>query len=150
MRKGLDASRATGAAWRTLYWLALLASVHGRLGQAQEGVVVIAEALAFVARTGERFWEAELRRLNGQLLLQANQANEPEAEACFRTAIEIARSRKARSLELRAAASLARLWRHQGKPEAARDLLTPVYGWFTEGFDTQDLKDAKALLDELA
>ena len=128
----------------------MLAGACGRLGQAQEGLVATAEALAQVDRSGERFWEAELQRLKGQLLLQADPANQAEAEACFHRALEIARSQKARSWELRAATSLARLWRDQGKPEAARALLAPVYEWFTEGFETADLKDAKALLNELA
>ena len=150
MRKGLDAARATGAVLWTPYWLALLASVHGRLGQAQEGLVATAEALTEVARTGERFWEAELQRLKGQLLLQADPANQPEAEACFHRAIDIARSQKARSWELRAATSLARLWQGQGRPDDARELLSPHYDWFTEGFETADLKAAKALLDALA
>jgi predicted ATPase len=128
----------------------LLASVHGRLDRAEEGLVATAEALTEVARTGERFWEAELHRLKGQLLLASDAANEPKAEACFHRAIEIARSQKAKSWELRAATSLARLWRDQGKPEHAHELLALIYGWFTEGFDTADLKDAKELLDELA
>jgi predicted ATPase len=142
MRQGLDASRATGANLITPYWLALLASAHGRLGQAKEGLAATTEALAEVARTGERFWEAELHRLNGQLLLECDAANEAEAEACFHRAIETARAQKARSWELRAATSLARLWRDQGKPEEARELLAPVYDWFTEGFDTADLRAA--------
>jgi predicted ATPase len=150
MRQGLDASRATGADLVAPYWLALLASVHGRLDRAEEGLVATAEALTEVARTGERFWEAELHRLKGQLLLASDAANEPKAEACFHRAIEIARSQKAKSWELRAATSLARLWRDQGKPEHAHELLALIYGWFTEGFDTADLKDAKELLDELA
>ncbi len=115
----------------------------------QEGLVATAEALADVARSGERFWEAELHRLKGQLLLENDAANKPDAEACFRSAIEIARLQEARSWELRAATSLARLWRGQSKPDDARDLLAPIYDWFTEGFDTPDLKDAKALLNEL-
>ena len=127
----------------------MLASVHGRLGQAEEGLVATAEALTEVARTGERFWEAELQRLKGQLLLQADPANQPEAEACFHRAIAIARSQKARSWELRAATSLARLWRDQGKPDAARELLAPVYDGFTEGFETADLEAAHELLNEL-
>ncbi len=150
MRQSLAASRATGANLLTPYWLALLADVHGRLGQAEEGLVATAEALTEMARTGERFWEAELQRLKGQLLLQADPANQPEAEACLRRAIEIARSQKARSWELRAATSLARLWRDQGDPEKARALLARVYDWFTEGFETADLKAAGHLLDELA
>jgi predicted ATPase len=128
----------------------LTASVHGRLGWAQEGLVATAEALTLVARTGERFWEAELQRLKGELLLQANLANQPEAEACFQRSIQIARAQNARSWELRAATSLARLWRDRGRPDDARELLSPLYDWFTEGFDTPDLRDAKALLDELA
>jgi predicted ATPase len=150
MRKSLDATRAIGAALLTPYWLALLASVHGRLGQVEEGLVATADALTEVARTGERFWEAELQRLKGRLLLQADPTNPPEAEACFHRAIEIARAQKAKSWELRATTSLARLWRDQGNRDAARKLLAPVYDWFTEGFDTADLKDAKELLNELA
>ena len=115
----------------------------------KEGLVATANALTEVARTGERFWEAELQRLKGQLLLQAGSTSAPEAEACFHRAIEIARSQNARSWELRAATSLARLWAGQGKRAQAHDLLAPVYGWFTEGLDTADLQDAKALLDEL-
>ncbi len=148
MRGAIDASRATGAGLFMPYWLALLASVHGRLDQAQEGLVANAEALAQVDRTGERFWEAELHRFKGQLLLENDAANESEAEACFHRAIEIARAQEAKSWELRATTSLARLWHAQGKPEEARELLAPVYGWFTEGFDTADLIAAKALLDD--
>jgi predicted ATPase len=136
----------------TPYWLALLASIHGRLGQAEEGLVATAEAMTEVARSGERFWEAELQRLKGQLLLQADPANKPEAEACFHRAIEIARSQMARSWELRAATSLAHSLT-SGAPKEKRaqahELLAPVYGWFTEGFNTADLQEGKALLDEL-
>jgi adenylate cyclase len=149
MLEGLDAARATGASAWTPYYLALLASTHGRLGQPQEGLVAVTEALDHVARTGERCWEAELNRLQGQLLLQEDLANQAEAEACFHRAIEIAQSQKARSWELRAATSQARFWHDQGKPDDARDLLAPIYDWFTEGFDTADLRDAKALLDAL-
>jgi predicted ATPase len=104
-----------------------------------------------VGKTGERFWEAELHRLKGELLLaQAGTRHQvQEAEACFHQALSIARHQQAKSLELRAAMSLARLWQHQGKHNVAPELLTPIYGWFTEGFDTADLQDAKALLDEL-
>jgi predicted ATPase len=132
------------------YWLVLLASAHGRCGQPQEGLATVTEALDAVVRSGERCWEAELHRLQGQLLLQKDAANQAEAEACFHRAIEFARAQKAKSWELRAATSLARLWRDQGKPEHAHELLALIYGWFTEGFDTADLKDAKELLDELA
>jgi adenylate cyclase len=149
MRQGLDASRATGAGLLAHYWLLLLAGVHRRFGQVQEGLAVTAEALAEVTRTGERFWEAELHRLRGLLLLDADAANQAEVEACFQRAIEIARAQKAKSLELRAATSLATLWRDQGKRAEAVDLLAPVYAWFTEGFETADLKEAKALIDQL-
>jgi class 3 adenylate cyclase/predicted ATPase len=149
MRKGIDASQATGASLITPYWLALLASVHGRLGQAEDGLVVTNEALAQVARTSERFCEAELNRLKGELLLQCDAANEMEVEACFLNAIEIARAQGAKSWELRAATSLSRLWQQQGRLGEACELLTPAYTWFTEGFDTVDLKEARSLLDEV-
>ena len=149
IRQGLDASRATGASLLTPYWLVLLASVHGRMNQPEDGLVATVEALDELARTGERCWEAELHRLKGQLLLQADAASQPEAEACFLRAIEIARAQNAKSWELRAATSLARLWRDQGKPADARNLLAPIYAWFTEGFDTADLRQAKVLLEDL-
>jgi predicted ATPase len=103
-----------------------------------------------VDTTGERWYAPELNRLKGELLLQQNSDNQREAETCFHHAIRIAQSQQAKSWELRATTSLARLWQQQGKRQEAHDLLAPVYGWFTEGFDTADLKDAKALLDELA
>jgi predicted ATPase len=116
------------------------------VGQTAEGLDAIAEALALVASTNERFYEAEIYRVKGELLLKHGGSNTgAEAERCFRQALDIARVQSAKSWELRSATSLARLWRDQG-----RDLLAPVYGWFTEGFDTADLKDAKALLDELS
>ncbi len=149
IRNGIDAARATGAGIIKPFWLALLASAYGRNSQPQEGLVATTEALTGLERTGERFWEAELHRLKGELLLESDATNEPEAEVCFHRAIEIARSQKAKSWELRAATSLARLWCGQIKPDDARDILAPVYDWFTEGFDTSDLKDAKALLDEM-
>src|SRR5262249_6829107 len=97
----------------------------------------------------ERFWEAEVHRLRGVLLLRQPGAPPAEAETCFQQALNVARRQEAKSLELRAARSLAHLWQQQGKRQEARDLLAPIYGWFTEGFDTADLQDAKALLDEL-
>ena len=109
----------------------------------------MAEALAFVQRTEERVYEAELYRLQGELLLQQSQAQQREAETCFHRALDIARMQHAKSWELRAATSLARLWQGQGKRKEARELLGSVYNWFTEGFDTADLKDAKGLMDEL-
>jgi predicted ATPase len=111
---------------------------------------VLAEALTHVNTTGERWYEPELYRLKGALLLQQTSDNATVAETCFHHALEIARNQQARSLELRAATSLARLWQQHGKRQAAHDLLAPVYHWFTEGFDTADLKDARALLDALA
>jgi predicted ATPase len=105
------------------------------------------EGLALADVTGEHFWDAELHRLTGTVLLAENKLD--EGEASLQHAIHIAQAQQAKSLELRASASLARLWRDQGKPQQARELLAPVYGWFSEGFDTLDLKEAKALLDEL-
>jgi predicted ATPase len=111
---------------------------------------VLAEALTHADNTGECCYEAELHRLKGELRLQQSSDNHPEAESCFHHALDIARTQQAKSLELRAATSLARLWQQQGKRQEAHDLLAPVYGWFTEGFDTADLQEAKALLDALA
>ena len=113
------------------------------------GLNVLAEGIALMERTGERMFEAELHRVKGELLLMQDAANGPEAEDCFRTAIEVARRQAGKSLELRATTSLARLLNEQGSRDEARAMLAEIYGWFTEGFDTADLKDAKALLDEL-
>ena len=112
--------------------------------------VILSLQVLFVQHTYACDWKAELYRLKGALLLQQSSDNSTEAETCFHHAIGIAQSQQAKSWELRAATSLARLWQQQGKRQEAHDLLAPVYGWFTEGFDTADLKDAKALLDELA
>ena len=153
IRQGLIAYQATGAElWRP-YFLALLAEAYGKVGQAEEGLTALAEALTVADKTGERFYEAELYRLKGELTLQSNSQSPEsptrEAEECFLKAIDIARGQSAKSLELRAVMSLSRLWQPQGKREEARQMLAEIYGWFTEGFDTADLKDAKALLDEL-
>jgi predicted ATPase len=110
----------------------------------------VAEALAVADKTEQRCWQVQLNRIKGELLLAVSSDNHAEAEHCFFQALDIARRQEAKSLELRAATSLARLWRDQGKRKEARDLLTPIYDWFTEGFDTADLKEARALLDELA
>ena len=131
------------------YHLALLAEAHGTLGKPEAGLAVLTEALTLVDITGERWYEPELYRLKGELLLQQSSDNHAEAESCFHQAIAIAQNQQAKSLALRASTSLARLWQQQGKRQEAYDLLAPVYGWFTEGFDTPDLKEAKALLDEL-
>jgi predicted ATPase len=109
----------------------------------------LAEALALVDKTGERWWEAELHRLKGELLRRRASPTE-EVEACFHQALDIARRQQAKSLELRAAMSLSRLWQQQGQRADARELLAPIHGWFTEGFDTADLQEAKALLEELS
>jgi predicted ATPase len=119
------------------------------VGLAEEGLSVLAEALAAMGKSGERFWEAELSRLKGELLLMRPVCDEPEAEACFRQAFDIAHRQQAKSLELRAAMSLSWLWQRQGKRAEAHALLAPIYNWFTEGFDTADLQEAKALLKEL-
>jgi predicted ATPase len=148
--QSLRSHRATGSELLLPYFLALLADVHGMRGEPEAGLTVLAEALALVDTTGERVWEPELYRLKGELLLQQSSDNHLKAETCFHHALEIARTQQAKSFELRTATSLARLWQQQGKRQEARDLLAPVYHWFTEGFDTLDLQDAKALLDELA
>ncbi len=150
IQHGLTAVRAMGAERSRAYYLALLAKVYGQLGQADQGLDALAEALALVEATDERYWESEIHRLKGELLLSRSVQDADQAARCFDQALESARRQSAKSLELRAATSLARLWQRQGKPEPARELLAPVYGWFTEGFDTADLRDAKALLDEIA
>ena len=128
----------------------LLAEAHGKVGKTEEGLTVLAEALATVDNTEERNWEAELHRCKGELLLMQQGQKVGEAEECFRKALDTARRQQAKSLELRAAMSLSRLWQQQGKQEEAYRLLEEIYGWFTEGFDTADLKEAKALLEELS
>ena len=150
MCQGLSAFRATGAEGRRTYFLALLAEGYRGTGEVQEGLRVLAEALAAAHNSGERYCEAELHRLKGELLLLQSADQHAEAEACFHQALAIARRQQAKSWELRAATSLSRLWQHQGKRAAAHELLAPIYGWFTEGFDTSDLQEAKALLAELA
>jgi predicted ATPase len=110
----------------------------------------LAKALATVHKTGERFYEAELYRLQGELLLAQSMCQTAEAEACFHQALAVARHQQAKSLELRATMSLSRLWQHQGKRDAAHQRLAEIYGWFTEGFDTADLQEAKVLLEALS
>ena len=152
MRQGWIAYQATGSKVTTAYWLWLQAEGYGRSAQVEEGLQALSEAFAFVESTKERWWEAELYRLKGELLLNAasgvrNAALSPEDY--FHQALSIARRQQARSLELRAATSLARLWQSQDKYKKAYDLLAPVYAWFSEGFDTIDLQAANALLVEL-
>jgi adenylate cyclase len=150
IHQGLEAASAVGLVDWHSYFLALLAELHGDRGEVQEGLSTIDRALEFVHESGHRFFAVEPYRLKGQLLLQQSPNNITESESCFHQAISIAQNQSAKSWELRAATSLARLWQSQGKRDEARELLAPVYDWFTEGFDTADLKDARALLDELA
>jgi DNA-binding SARP family transcriptional activator/predicted ATPase len=146
IRQGLANVQALGIGMNLTHFLGLLAEGYGKAGQAEEGLCVLAEALAFVEKTGERYYEAELHRLKGKLLLA--QGNQAEAEASLHKAVEVARQQSAKSWELRATVSLCRLWQKQGKGEEARQMLAEIYGWFTEGFGTPDLKEAKALLDQ--
>ena len=148
MKQGLTIYRTTAAENWVPYFLALLADTCRELHRPAEGLGLLADALESVRRTGERWFEAELYRLRGETLLHIA-AGAVEAEESFRRAISVAREQGAAWWELRAATSLARLWAERGRRAQARDLLAPIYGWFTEGFDTADLKDAKALLDEL-
>ncbi len=149
MRQGLTDWRAPGGDLYIPYALALLAEGSANLKQVEAGCDIVNEGLEIIARTGEHWCEAELHRIKGELLLQQSADNTTEAASCFRQAIAIAQHQHAKSWELRAVTSLARLWQSQGKRDDARELLEPVYSWFTEGFDTADLIDAKALLDEL-
>ncbi|HSX83230.1 MAG TPA: adenylate cyclase, partial [Candidatus Saccharimonadia bacterium] len=149
LRQGLEGWRTTGAAISLPYFLGLLADVCVRGAQVQEGLAVLAEALAYVDKTGERYAEAELHRLKGELLLSQAPPDSAQAEGCFRHALTIAQRQQAKSWELRAAVSLSRLWQRQGKRAEAGALLAPIYGWFTEGFDTADLQEAKVLLEAL-
>ena len=150
MQQGMAAWRATGAESTRPYFLALLAEAAAQGGQREAGLTWLAEAVAVVDDTGERRWEAEVYRLKGELLQARAAEHHAEAHSCFRQALAIAHRQQAKSLELRAAMSLSRLWQQQGKRTEAYELLAPVYGWFTEGFDTADLQDAKALLEEVA
>jgi predicted ATPase len=149
VHQGLDAFRATGAELARPYYLALLAEAYGDVGEVEEGLRLLTEALVAADHSGERFHESELHRLQGEFLLVRSAEHHEEAETCFRRALEVARHQQAKSWELRAAMSLSRLWRQHGKRDQARELLAPIYGWFTEGFDTADLQEAKVLLAEL-
>ena len=129
--------------------LPALAETCGNNGRAEEALDLVAQGLTTAEQTGMRVAEAELRRVKGELLMIKDPGNAAEAERCLRTAIDVARRQGARLFELRATVSLARLLKQQGKTDEARQMLAGIYGWFTEGFDTADLKDAKALLKEL-
>jgi predicted ATPase len=150
MHQGMMAWHVAGAELGRSLILTLLAETYGTTKQPEAGLTVLTEALVHVEHTGERYYEAEIHRLKGALLLQQSADNSTEAASCFHQAISIAQSQQAKSWELRAATSLAKLWQSQGKQQEAYDVLAPVYGWFTEGFDTADLQDARMLLDALA
>jgi len=149
IEEGLAAYQAAGMRIYQPYFLGLLAETYGNLRQADTGLQLLTKALDCVSRTGECFWESELYRTKGEVLLRSR-GRSAEAEESFRQALDLARHREAKSLELRAAMSLARLWQQQGKRAEAYDIVAPLYGWFTEGFDTADLQEAKALLEALA
>ena len=148
LRSASTAYRASGVELFVPHYMDLLASACQITGQIEEGLTLLDDALQIVERTGERWLAAELNRHEGQLLLR--QGHSDAAEQRYRRALSIAQEQEAKLWELRATVSLARLWRDRGRRVEARNLLAPVYGWFTEGFRTRDLKDAKALLDELA
>src|SRR5439155_6507702 len=163
VEEGIVQLQQAQAAWQALgpglgqaHLAVRLAEAYGKGGQAEVGLQVLAQALETVHSNAEHYYEAELYRVKGELLLQQAVDGEmvrmvsTQAEACFQQALDIARSQRATSLQLRALLSLSRLWQQQGQPAAAHRMLAETYGWFTEGFDTGDLQEAKALLEALA
>jgi predicted ATPase len=148
LQQGVSLWRSSGAEVGVPFMLTLLADAYGRAGQPEEGLKQLVEASRSMQIRNERVYETELHRIRGELLISVRDF--AGAEESFREAIEVAQRQSTKLSELRAAMSMARLWRDQGKREAARDLLAPVYGWFTEAHSTRDLKEAKALLEELA
>jgi predicted ATPase len=148
LQDGIVGTRATGARLWLSFFLTLLADAYAMAGLPRDGLKPLAEAAELMGTTQERWAEAETHRLRGRLMQSL--CEEAASEDCYRQALDVARRQSAKFWELRVANDLARLWRDQGKRDEAHDLLAPVYGWFTEGFDTRDLKEAKALLDELA
>ena len=149
LTSGITAYRSTGATIFMPWYLSHLTRAYAKLGQFNEASCCIGEAMKAVETTKETWCEAEVHRIAGEIALKSPPPDAAKAQAYFERALSVARAQQAKSWELRAAMSMARLWRDQGKREEARDLLAPVYGWFTEGFDTLDLKEAKKLLDEL-
>jgi predicted ATPase len=150
IRESMTRRRALniGAGWPWFY--ALLADAHGALGQTSQGLEALEEALQWVRRNDERLYEAEVHRIKGELLLTQDIPDPEQAENCFQQALAVARDQEAKSFELRAAMSLARLWQQEDRRHDARALLAPIYDWFTEGFDTADLMEAKALVEQLS
>jgi predicted ATPase len=149
LRDGIAAYRATGSGFGMPTYLGFLAEAYGKQDRPDEGLPVVAEALALADATDAHYWDADLERIRGALSLQAHPRAHKDAEACFMRAIEIAQRQSAKTLELRAVTALCRLWRQQGKVDEARARLADACGWFTEGLDTADQRDAKALLSEL-
>jgi predicted ATPase len=147
---GATSYGSTGATVGSPLMLSYLASAHAELGRFHDARRCLGRAMTRIETTEERLYEAEIYRMAGEIALKSPERDQAKAQAYFERALAIARKQQAKSWELRAAMSMARLWRDQGKRDEARDLLAPVYGWFTEGFDTLDLKEAKALLGELA
>jgi predicted ATPase len=148
MCKGIDALQAIGVTWTQSDYRALVAQAYARVGRTRDGLHLLSKALTQVEKTGEGTFKAEMYRLQGELTLRGGD-DASSAEACFNRALQTARRQGAKAWELRAATSMSRLRKKQGKTAEARKLLRNVYTWFTEGYDTADLKDARALLDEL-
>jgi predicted ATPase len=149
MRRGIALGEAAGFARRPR-WFAFLAEIEAKRKGPEEGLKILAEGLALLHSTEERFCESELHRVTGELLMMRDGSNAAQAQSCFQRPIEVARKQSAKSFELRATMGLARLLASQGHRHEARTMLAEIYGWFTEGFETADLKDARRLLDELS
>jgi predicted ATPase len=149
IKSGLGAYRSIGSTVFAPSWLSYLASAHAQLGQFADAWRCVDEAMAAIETTNERWWEGDIYRMAGEIALLSPERDTMKAESYFQRALGVGRRQQAKSWELRAAMSMARLWRDQGKWQQAHDLLAPVYGWFTEGFDTLDLREAKALLEQL-
>ena len=150
LNSGMSAWRSTGATLFAPTQWSSLAAAHANLGQFDDAQRSISEAMTAMETSKETWFDAEVNRMAGVIALMSPEPDATKAEAYFERSLAVARQQQAKSWELRAAMSMARLWRDQGKRDEARELLAPVYGWFTEGFDTLDLKEAKALLDDLA
>ena len=150
LTSGVTALRSTGSTLWLPLGFSYLAMAYAELGQFNEAWRSIGDAMTAMETTKEKWFEADIHRIAGKIALMSPEADAAKAQEYFERALAVARKQQTKSWELRAAMSLARLWRDQGKPNEARELLAPVYGWFTEGFDTRDLKEAKVLLEELA